>query len=211
MIVDDDLPNIAGTIRNAGELLEAHGPTLLQLAKDWANGPAAANLDPNSRSNHYDTDNNAPIPTDPTGEAAIGHDPNRHLDRDVQALINHTHQLATELRNTIMGLVTTAPQPLDPTQWCTHHLHAHISEIRYRGDLCRWCYDFKATHRVLPPLTLLGHRHLGKRITEAMIASALEAEGIRTEQLATTNSAMTKARGPRGWQGLNGKKTGARR
>jgi hypothetical protein len=56
---------------------------------------------------------------------------------------------------------------------CSHHAQHGLHEERYRGDLGRACYDFKATYGCLPPFKLLDDRERGIRWTTASIARAL--------------------------------------
>lgn len=42
-----------------------------------------------------------------------------------------------------------------------------------RGELCRWCHDFRGVHDVLPPVELLELRHAGRRIYDRDITAAL--------------------------------------
>lgn len=63
---------------------------------------------------------------------------------------------------------------LDPADWCANCLRIAKCAPRHRGDLCRWCYDFKTANRHrLPPLELLRMHHEGRRITEDRIKDAL--------------------------------------
>ncbi len=58
----------------------------------------------------------------------------------------------------------------DPDIWCRHHLDTIAScEPRYRGDQCRFCYDFLAVNKVPPSAEILAARHRGERITATMV------------------------------------------
>ena len=53
--------------------------------------------------------------------------------------------------------------------WCTSCLRIHQCAPRYRGDLCRWCYDFHTAQGKQPSIELLDAHHRGTRITERMV------------------------------------------
>lgn len=56
--------------------------------------------------------------------------------------------------------------------WCTSCLRVHRCSPRERGDLCRWCDDFKRAEGTLPPAELLEARHRGMKITQTMVRQA---------------------------------------
>lgn len=54
---------------------------------------------------------------------------------------------------------------------CTHHnMTGHGYEPVFRGNLCRWCCDWRAQMGELPPAWALNARSRGERITTALIA-----------------------------------------
>lgn len=72
---------------------------------------------------------------------------------------------------------TTSPlggKQLDPGDWCSSCLRIGKCAPRHRGDLCRWCYDFKtANQHRMPPIELVRMHHEGRRITEEAVKGAL--------------------------------------
>jgi hypothetical protein len=62
-------------------------------------------------------------------------------------------------------------------RWCTSCARIHVMEpvgTKGRSGLCRWCYDFQATHAgKLPTHALLDAHHRGVRITEAMVKAEM--------------------------------------
>lgn len=65
-------------------------------------------------------------------------------------------------------------------EWCRHHLDTIGScEPRYRGDLCRRCYDFNRSTGVMPTKQILNAWHRGDRVTNHMVAHAKSAQKKR--------------------------------
>ena len=55
--------------------------------------------------------------------------------------------------------------------WCSNHLDLRGTCVpRYRGDLCRFCYDVQLAEGVLPDRPLLRRRDEGRKITELDLA-----------------------------------------
>lgn len=63
--------------------------------------------------------------------------------------------------------------PETDVRWCVSCQRVNYAEHVHRGDLCRWCYDFKAAESALPPVDLLDARQRGQRITATMVREAL--------------------------------------
>ena len=62
-------------------------------------------------------------------------------------------------------------------QWCAWHLSTiGTCEPRYSGDQCRWCYDFRRQHDMMPTQEILRARHAGQRITATMVADVKRAQ-----------------------------------
>lgn len=62
-------------------------------------------------------------------------------------------------------------QKTSDADWCRHHLNTiGTCEPRYRGDLCRKCYDLQRSQRYLPPKAILEAWHRGDRVTAKMLA-----------------------------------------
>lgn len=202
-ITDDDTPRIASVVRSAGELLDAHGPLTLKLALDWKRGLRSPNLDPDSGGWRYETIVNAegkdevvPIPSDATGEAAIAFDELDGLYDELQTLLRRVEADAARLRNIIAAAVppTAGLSVVDPVDWCSNHLRVEMCEPRHRGDLCRWCYDFKAVHGKMPPMALLGLRHRYGRVSEEQVKDSLRREGKHDETLDRVSASVRRAR-----------------
>lgn len=175
----DQLQRIGSKIAAAGDQIAAHGPTLWERTRQWRPGARAANLDPDSGGWRYEQDVDGtvwPVPSDPTGEAAMPHaDAAAHLHDELRALIDTMDRCSDRiLELSRLALPANTPRPDDPTAWCANHLSIGVCEPRHRGDLCRWCDDFRREHaNQLPPASLLGARHRGVRITERMVDAAM--------------------------------------
>lgn len=100
--------------------------------------------------------------------------PHRAVQRlwhDVVALDDHVRLWSGEARpahRDVKGLGITTSSVQD---WCPNHLRAQLHEPSYRaGRYCRWCVDFRTAQGYLPEPGVLEARHLGRKITEALIA-----------------------------------------
>ena len=61
----------------------------------------------------------------------------------------------------------------DEHDWCAHHLDLlGTCEPRYRGDLCRRCYELERSVGGRPTLEILEAWHHGRRVTDAMVHAA---------------------------------------
>lgn len=194
-----DIPRVAATIRLAGELLEVHGHLMLQLTNDWTTGPNAANLDPDTGGNQWETDEHGDvwaIPTDPTGEAAIT--ANRtDLANQLQTRLTRIIDDAQWLRDTAHVLAPIVPPSTMNERndlWCTHHLRIGLCEVRHRGEDCRYCYDFLTLWKIRPPITILRDRQAGKRITEQAVKDAIAADGAILQTVGGVTKALRQAR-----------------
>lgn len=195
-ISDDDIPKIAAVGRVAGELLDAHGALLLELAKQWERGLRAAatdatgggfekcsdrtcaecpdpdNLDPNAREHLHPRHAG-----DPTGAAAVEPDPLDNFRPELLKRLGRYQSDAAWIRDTVKKLIPpTLAAVSSSDDWCSHHMRLQIGEPRHRGDLCRFCYEFQLAHRQLPPVELLGVRHRYGKVTERQVKAALERE-----------------------------------
>lgn len=201
-----DIPRITAIGHVAMDLWEAHGHLALQLAAEWADGPPAANLDPDRRGNRWELDPDTgevwAVPADPTGEASLtaGQSHARQsLHAELQSLLALHEATSVRLRNIVATLV---PVKLDATEndkrWCTNHLRIGVCEPRARGDLCRWCDDKRLEWGVRPPVKLMTMRHLGKTVYDRDVKDALAAEGVRLETVKGITKAVKTARGNTG-------------
>lgn len=209
-ISTDDLPRIAAVTRLAGELLDAHGPLLLELAASWSAGPRAASLEPAGGWRHEPcTDLACPeqgehshqVAPDTVGDAATNQpDPIAAVHDELHRRLNRIAADAAWIRD----LTTTAvPRlrhgdvPDDGDLWCENHLAIQVCEPRFRGHLCRWCVDFKALHGRAPTPRLMGMRHQGSRITEAIVRDELKRQRDHDDTRDRTSKGIRTARGKR--------------
>lgn len=194
-ITTSDVPRVAAVIRVAGELFEVHGDLMLRLTDDWQAGAKAANLDPSTRGNQWDVDNECHVPNDPVGEAAIV--ARADLATELQARLARIVEDSMWLRDTAHVLAPIVPPSTMNEKndlWCSHHLRIGIAEVRHRGELCRVCDDFMRLWQVRPPVSLLRDRHEGKTWTEVRVKQALEADGNILQTVAGVTKAVRVAR-----------------
>lgn len=200
---DDDTQRIAGTVRLAGDLLDAHGGLMLELIESWRHGPRSPNLDPNAGGWRYEvivhpdgTEETVSIPSDSTGESALRGDPDGLLMQETTALLKRLSTDAARLRDIIASTVPPSAGAVsnDTEDWCSNHLRIQQCEPRHRGDLCRGCYDFKNLWKRLPPPSVMGHRHRYGRITEQQIKDFLAREQRHDETLSRVNDAVRSGR-----------------
>lgn len=209
-ITTNDITRIAATGRTTGELLDAHGQTMLTLTHDWTTGPKAANTNPDTGGNHWETDEDGnvwPIPNDPTGEAVLNARADFH--HELQRRLHRWHQDSLWLRDAAHVLAPIVPPSTMNTPsdlWCDRHLRIGLCEPRHRGTLCRYCSDFHALWRTVPPISILRDRHLGKRITENQVKTAISAEKLITDEVADVTKKIQRARRPN--QNQRKRKTG---
>lgn len=90
-------------------------------------------------------------------------------------------EAAFDVTGILEGIDNFTEGPKEEPAWCSSCERIGAAEPRYRGDLCRWCYeiqnDKKANpDRKLPPLTLLDKHHRIGRITTTDIARAFRQE-----------------------------------
>lgn len=172
----DQLPLVTLDLRHAGEVL-AHpcqcgrpqctlGRHVWQATLDMDPGPRAQNTDPKVRgSSAGDTPDRDP-------------DPALHLE--YRRLIGDAWHAARALNDFVARVrpdrILRNPPVLSSVEdWCRNHIDKIAScEPRYRGDLCRYCYEFKSTEGVLPPQSILLMRHRGERLTAKDITQALD-------------------------------------
>lgn len=205
-----DIPRVAAAIRTAGELFEVHGSLMLDLTSDWAQGAKAANLDPDSRGNRWETDEDGfsqPIPADPTGEAVLHArgDVATELQKRLARLADDSLWLK-DMAHVLAPIVPPSTMNEKNDLWCNHHLRVGMCEPRHRGDDCRFCYDFRLLWKVHPPISLLRERSNGKRLTEAGIKAALEADGVILQEVGGVSKAIRTARGKTGRPNQNQRK-----
>lgn len=206
-ITDSERPRVAAAIRTAGELFEVHGDLMLTLTHDWARGPKAANLDPDSRGNRWDKENQAFIPSDPTGEAVLHARADLHpeLQKRLARMVEDAYWIR-DLAHVLAPIVAPSEMNDKDERWCNHHLRVGICEPRHRGADCRFCYDFRLLWKVYPPLRLVKDRNEGKKITEQSIKAALEAEGLILDEVKGVAKEIRKARGTTGRPNQNQKR-----
>lgn len=168
-----DVPGTAAALRRLAAALASPCPCdrsacttigahVLQATRDAQPGPRAQNLDP-ARSTGTATIH---LPDQPDPAAAAHTDIVRHLD----ALARHAIDL--ELLVTSWAPNRWRPDTVDDNDvWCRHHLDTiGVTEPRFRGDLCRRCYDFQRAQGFPPPAIFLTAWHRGARVTTAEVA-----------------------------------------
>lgn len=186
-----DIPIVALYLRRAGELAAMYGEDTWDSTKRMGPGPRAAHFDPDGRGGwrheavpEGDRTIVAPIPNDPTGEAAVTDDSTASVhqafqdqhevaQREARKLIDMYEQLRYDRADPRANGIPVE-DPATDQEYCSHHLSTlGTCEPRYRGDLCRACYDFNLAHDLLPTRHLLRLRHEGKQWTEQQVTEAL--------------------------------------
>jgi hypothetical protein len=201
-ITTADVPRVAAAGRLAGELLEVHGNLMLTLASDWSAGAKAANLDPDSRGNRYESCDDPTcmecphaIPSDPTGEAVLH--ARKELHADMQQRLKRwlsDSQWIRDMAHVLAPIVPPSTMNEKDDRWCSNHLRVGLAEPRWRGEECRSCYDFRLLWKIHQPVSIMRDRSDGKRITEAMVKAALEADGLILTEVAGVTKAVRGAR-----------------
>lgn len=142
------------------------GEHVWRATADARPGPRAAALD-GTRT----TSSDPPLPLpEPAGVNMAHH--------ALQRALEQLHRAAGDLLDLTdlwrPDRATVGPEST-PDDWCTHHLTIGVCEPRYRGSLCRRCYDFSRAERILPTDAILHAWHRGDRVTVAMVAEAKKA------------------------------------
>lgn len=182
----EDFDRLEDRGARCGELLAQRGVKALQIAHAWLGSTRAATLEPSASAipeTFYElvagvwVEHLAFKPNDPTGEAdSTTVDQLRHAR--LVAAIGAWDTATSTLTNLLLETVPRAPDaPREndcPDGACTNCWldNRYFEPSRAKG-LCRWCGEFKAAERVLPPLRLLRWRHEGRRITKAEVDRVL--------------------------------------
>lgn len=201
-ITDEDTPRIAQVVRQAGELIDAHGPLALALTLSWKRGPRSANLNPDTGGWRYEEIvhpggevETVAIPSDRTGEAAVHPDMLDGAHDELKKLLGRLNADAARVRDIVSAAVPPSALTMsDPAEWCANHLRIQQCEPRHRGDLCRFCYDFKNLRKRLPPPSVLGIRHRYGRITEKQVDEALARESSLDDSVQRVSNAVRRGR-----------------
>lgn len=200
-VTDEDTARIGQVVRQAGELIDAHGPLALELTLSWKRGPRSPNLNPDTGGWRYEviTENGeevtVPIPSDSTGESAVHFDNLDGAHDELQSLLKRLQSDAARVRDIVSAAVPPAVAAgIESVEWCSNHLRIQQCEPRHRGDLCRFCYDFKNLRQKVPPPTILGIRHRYGRVTEKQIEEALSREGKIDETVNRVGDAVQRGR-----------------
>jgi hypothetical protein len=200
-MLKDDTTRVAGTVRLAGELLEAHGELAWSLTEDWEKGVRSPTLQP-SASDRYEIvhegtadEFSARVPSnDRTGESAVDPLGGVETHTKLKRCLDRMYRDAAEIVKIIEAVVPPVPFDAGPLEWCNNHLRLQLCEPVHRGNLCRWCYDFNLMHRTLPPASLLGLRHRYGRVSEDQVKAALRAEKGHRDSLDKVNQAVRTGR-----------------
>jgi hypothetical protein len=114
---------------------------------------------------------------DPTARAAIAGRTPDEIAAMGRRFLDHVRRAETSLVKAALELNMAKPNPKRPVatddQWCSHHLAHGMTEVLYRLDLCRRCYDFQLAERVLPPFSILQKWARGERVYDADIRKSL--------------------------------------
>lgn len=151
------------------------GEHIMRAKQDQRPGPKAANTDPRVAGASTDTGpDNSNDDRDPPPDRTVD-----GPDEYAAAVAAYQQAARRVIDLTEAARPDRAPQhPIKTTadEWCRVHLKAiRVCEPRHRGDLCRWCNDFRIAYRIDPPETILRARHEGQRITQPMVTAALKA------------------------------------
>ena len=130
-----------------------------------------------------------PHRSDPTGEAGISPDhATAHYRDHIKDMTTIT--AAVERMRARAELYPAQPMKPEPTDdlgdnWCASCVRdaGHLEPVALRpgtsiarkANRCRWCLEFEAAEKFLPPLNLLQAKHRGVRITEGMVEQARKA------------------------------------
>lgn len=117
-----------------------------------------------------------PLISDPVGELVASpglvFDPmHKHTQSVVQAIRNATGDLRAARASMIKASVYADLKPAEPG--CSNCARVGDWTPIYRGERCRWCYDFWTAEGVDAPSVLLQARSEGRKITEFMIKESL--------------------------------------
>lgn len=212
----DDIPRIATAVRLAGELLDAHGVTVLDVVRDWQAGvhgapegiggtrwedctdPGCVECPNPTSDRSADRLHFHPRANDPTGETAAtaaggSVDTAAAVFTELQHLLVRAFADCSRL-NAITAGIVPPDTAVDPVRWCNHHLQIGLCEPRHRGDECRFCYDFRLLWGKLPPLSILGIRHRYGRVTKDQVEAALDADARRNDTRQRIDDKITAAR-----------------
>jgi hypothetical protein len=172
----DQLPLVTLDLRHAGELL-AHpcqcgrnhctlGTHIWQATRDMDPGPKAQNTDPKVRGHSTPADHTEPDP-------AL-HLEYRRLVTEAQTAAQHLTAFIGRIRPD--RILHNPPILTTAQDWCRNHLNTiGVCEPRYRGDLCRFCYDVQLAEGTEPPQALLVMRHRGDRLTTEDVTAIVAA------------------------------------
>jgi hypothetical protein len=155
--------------RHTGELL-AHpcacgkhrctlGEHIWDSTRNMTPGPRAQSFEPATANGNGHTTDSDPPP-----------DRTTHIDREYQNAIWTYWQAARDLRRLIdthrPDRFIPLPDPATDDQWCRHHLETiGECEPRYRGDECRFCYDWRLQFGATPDAQLMQARRYTRIVT----------------------------------------------
>lgn len=129
-----------------------------------------------------------PMPprSDPTGELAVAemrsNDPiRRHAQGALRALVDARNLLRKAKSETIQAFEETdASDEGVGEPRCRPHALADSFVETFRGDRCRWCYDFWRAEGVDPPVELIILRDQKGKVSTRDVQEALAAERAKT-------------------------------
>lgn len=178
-----DIVRIAQDGRRVGEVLmhrcrcrqNAEGPGQSGLCiigehidratRDLAPGLRASNTDPKVRAWPSETDEDPPP------------DPTAPLNDRYRTLLQNYRDASAELMDFVQlhrpDRTVPPPETTSDSEYCRNHLQV-LGECvpRYRGDLCRDCYEFHQIYRLDAPRSLLEVKREGRRWTQQLVETA---------------------------------------
>lgn len=129
------------------------GEHVLQATRDFTPGPRAQSFEPSTAPTIMvlEVDH---ITVDPTVSI------DEHFDRLVQTYWDAARDLTREISRLRPDRWVELPEPASDERWCRNHLDT-IGQCyeRYRGDLCRDCYELSLAYGQVPDRQFLDTVH----------------------------------------------------
>lgn len=121
----------------------------------------------------------------------------KQLTRQLEPLIRETRDLCLRYGYSAAGEYENNPRRPTPAteapdgKWCQSCARLQTMEPvgdKGRRNLCRWCADFQDAERILPPLTVLDHRHRGGRMSAVFVQRELRVAKAATKKTKGTTA-----------------------
>lgn len=98
-------------------------------------------------------------------------DATKALQRFLGALVEARRQLSIAESQAMQAFPPLKVEGEPDEKWCRSCQRIDVFSPAYRGQLCRFCYDWTLAHNdVFPPATLVKCRADGRRITTKLVA-----------------------------------------